>query len=106
MVLTRKAKMKSKLVAISLCALFALALVTVRIKSREILLRYEIAELEKYELLLHERFIFLKSEVERKAGVVGLLNKAIERGILLHLDSTNGRAIPLLTPLGEGATLE
>jgi hypothetical protein len=38
-----------------MCALFALALVTVRLKTREAMMRYKIAELEMVEQLLLER---------------------------------------------------
>jgi hypothetical protein len=98
--------MRITLVAVSFCALFALALVTVRVKTREVLLRYEIAELEKYESLLFERILYLKAEVERKAGIIGLLDKAVERGILLHMGSPNGMEIPLLSSMEERVPLE
>ena len=60
--------MKAKLVIVLLCSLFFLALVTVRLKTREVLLRYEIADLEAFEVLLFERYRFSKSEVEKKAA--------------------------------------
>ena len=44
---------------------------TVRLKTREALLAYDIADLETYEELLHERYIFLKTEVEKRTGRPG-----------------------------------
>jgi hypothetical protein len=98
--------MKIKLVAFSLIALFALSLVTVRLKTREALLAYEIADLETYEELLRERYIFLKTEVEKRTGVVGLLRKAAEHGICLHMSGFEGRHVPLLDSVEESMNLE
>ena len=98
--------MKVKLVAFSLFALFALSLVTVRLKTREALLAYDIADLETYEELLHERYIFLKTEVEKRTGVVGLLKKAAEHGIRLHMSGFEGRDVPLLDSVEESMNLE
>jgi len=98
--------MKGKLVAVALCALFALALVTVHLKSRETLLRYEIAELELTEELLLDRLESLNAEVEKQTGVVGLLNKAVEFGIFLHMSGFDGTKVQLFTPLEEEAALE
>ena len=95
-----------KLVAFSLVALFALSLVTVHLKSREVLLAYEIAELETFEELLLERYVFLKTEVEKRTGVVGLLKKAAEHGIRLHMSGPDGREVPLLNSMEESANLE
>lgn len=98
--------MKVKLVAFSLLALFALSLVTVRLKTREALLAYDIADLETYEELLHERYIFLKTEVEKRTGVVGLLRKAAEHGISLQMSGFEGRDVPLLDSVEESMNLE
>ena len=98
--------MKGKLVAVALCALFALALVTVHLKSRETLLCYEIAQLELTEELLLDRLEFLNAEVEKQTGVVGLLNKAVEFGIFLRMSGFDGTKVQLFTPLEEDAALE
>lgn len=98
--------MKGKLFVFSLCAFLALALITVRLRSRALLLKYEIAELETYEELLLHRITFFRSEVEKRSGVVDLLTKALELGIYLHMGSQNGKEIPLLTSLEEEIPLE
>lgn len=98
--------MKAKLIIVLLCSLFFLALVTVRLKTREVLLRYEIADLEAFEVLLYERYRFSKSEVEKKAGMIDLLTRAAELGIDLRLLSPDGRDVPLITTADDGFQLE
>ncbi|MFH1999076.1 MAG: hypothetical protein ABIK28_05300 [Planctomycetota bacterium] len=98
--------MKAKLIIILLCSLFFLALVTVRLKTRELLLRYEIADLETFEVLLYERYTFSKSEVEKKAGMIDLLTRAAELDIDLRLKSPDGRDVPLIASTEDGFQLE
>jgi hypothetical protein len=98
--------MKAKLVAMALCGLFTLALVTVRLKTREVLLKYEIADLETFEVLLHERFTYLKSEVERETGILSLLKRAAEMGIRLELEGFDGEAVPIVTPVEDVSQLD
>lgn len=95
-------KMKNKLTAFSLCALFGLALLTVHLKTREALLRYDIAKYEMYEKVLLDRLNYLTSEKENKAGVVSLLRKAVDLGIDLHFGDTNKVEVPLLTTITDG----
>jgi hypothetical protein len=102
----RKAGMKGLLVTLSLCAMFALALVTIHLRSREALLRYQIAELEMDEDLLIERLAYLQAELQKQTGVIGLLNKAVEFGIYLRLGGFDGNHFHLFTPLEEEAALE
>lgn len=98
--------MKAKLVVFSLCALFGLSLLTVRLRTREALLQYEIAELETLEDLLLERIEFLKSEVEERTGVKGLLDSAVDLGIDLYMTDGDGKKIALLPKADEDLTLE
>ena len=98
--------MKGKLVALSLCSLFFLALITVKLKTREMLIRYEIAELSLYENLMRERYSFLESEVAEKAGGVPLLTKSLQLGIQLKLNGNGGQGIPLLAPVSDKAAME
>ena len=89
-----------------MCALFALSLITVRLKALEILKRYQIAELETCEELLLEQIVYLRSEVEREVGGICLLNKAMEFGIQLEMDGLNGKSIPILRPMNQRGPLE
>jgi len=98
--------MKGKLVALSLCGLFTLALVTVRLKTRELLLKYEIADLETVEVLLFERCTFLKSEVDRKSDLISLLQRAAEQGIELQWEGLSGESIPFITSTEDALQLE
>jgi hypothetical protein len=99
-------RMKAKLIAVSMCALFALALVTVRLNTREAMLCYRIAELEMYEQLLLERLAYVKSRARCKTGAVSLLNRANEQGIQLILEDPAGNQIPLLETLERDGALD
>ena len=94
--------MKSFIVIISLCALFGLALITVRLKTRETLLRYEIAKLEKYEVLLIRRIGFRRSEEALKKSVVNLLERARELNIDLVYRDGEFRTVPILAGIEDG----
>lgn len=98
--------MKAALVACSLCALFIVSLVTVRLKAREAMLCYEIAELETYEELLLDRLMYTKSEMEERTGAVFLLGRAQKLGIRLYMRDSEGNIFPLLLPLDGEADLE
>lgn len=98
--------MKAKLIVFSLCALFGLSLLTVRLKTREALLRYQIAELETMEDLFLERIEFLKSEVEERTGVVGLLDSAVDLGIHLYMGDREGAIVTLIPEEEEELHLE
>lgn len=98
--------MKGRLIALSLCGLFTLALVTVRLKTRELLLKYEIADMETVEVLLLERCTFLKSEVDKRSDLVSLLQRAAELGIELQWEGLSGEGIPLITSMEDASQLE
>ena len=98
--------MRDMLTAFALCALFILALTTVRLKTRARLLGYEIAELEAYEGLLLERIEYYGWKAASEGGMVDLLDKSVRYDISLSLESPGGRSVPLLTPVEEGEALE
>ena len=83
-----------------------MSLLTVRLRTREVLLQYEIAELETLENLLLERIEFLKSEVEERTGVKGLLDNAMDLGIDLYMIDQDGKKISLLPKADEDLTME
>jgi len=93
--------LKNKLTVFSLCALLGLCLVTVRLKTREALLRYDIATYEMYEKMLIERLSYVESDKNSKMGVVALMMRAVELGIDLHLGNATDNETPLLTTLSE-----
>ena len=98
--------MKGMLTAFALCALFTLALTTVRLKTRAKLLAYEIADLEAYEGLLLERIEYYGWKAAAEGGMVDLLDKSVRYDISLSLEGPGGRAVPLLAPVEEGEALE
>lgn len=98
--------MRGMSTAFALCALFTLALLTVRLKTRAVLLKYEIARLEAYEGLLVDRLEYYGWKAFAEGGLMDLLDKSARYDIPLCLEGPQGGSIPLIEPAGESESLE
>lgn len=84
------------LIALSLTSLCFVAVITVRLRNREMELGYRIASLERAERLLIDQLIALDSEICRKGAVDSLLRQAVEMRIVLQMDSAEVPPVHLI----------
>jgi hypothetical protein len=88
------------LMALALTSLCFLAMATVHIRNREVLLGYRIAELERNRQMRCDHLMALRSEMAGKTALPSLLRKAASLNIRVSLDGFDGVLIDLV-PLSQ-----
>ncbi len=74
------------LIALSLTSLCFVAVITVRLRNKEMGLGYQIAALERAERILIDQLIAIEGDISRRSAVDSLVRQAVEMRIVLRMD--------------------
>jgi len=94
------------LIAVAVASLCFLAMTTVRVRSLDALLAYQIARLDRMRNLLEDRLLALQAEATRRAAVSRLLGRAAAMRIEVQLEGFGSTDVAVVPATEEGGGTE